>query len=108
MLEREELDAQIKELQAKARAFFEQAGKEQIEVYRIEKFEPVRQDPKFLGKFYDGDSYVILFQGDKAYDIHYWHGKNSSGVIFEVTYLTILFRMSKLQLPLSLFSSQTT
>lgn len=83
MLEREELDAQIKELQAKAEAFFAEAGKEQIEVYRIEKFEPVRQDPKFLGKFYDGDSYVILYQGDKAYDIHYWHGKNSTGVSFK-------------------------
>jgi hypothetical protein len=42
MLEREELDAQIKELQAKAEAFFAQAGKDPIEVYRIEKFEPVR------------------------------------------------------------------
>ena len=44
-MEREELDVRIKELQAKAKAFFAQAGKEQIEVYRIEKFEPVRQDP---------------------------------------------------------------
>jgi hypothetical protein len=41
-MEREELDIHIKELQAKANAFFEQAGKDPIEVYRIEKFEPVR------------------------------------------------------------------
>jgi hypothetical protein len=80
IMEREELDVRIKELQAKAEAFFAQAGKDQIEVYRIEKFEPVRQDPQFLGKFYDGDSYVIIYKGEKAYDIHYWHGKNSSGV----------------------------
>ena len=49
-------------------------------MYRIEKFEPVRQDPKFLGKFYDGDSYVILKRNEKDYDIHYWHGKHASGV----------------------------
>eukprot|EP00347_Sterkiella_histriomuscorum_P023803 403333332 len=78
-LEREELDIQIKELQAKAEAFFAVAGKEDIEVYRIEKFEPVRQDPEFLGKFYDGDSYVILKRTEKDYDIHYWHGKHASG-----------------------------
>jgi hypothetical protein len=42
MMEREELDIHIKELQAKADAFFAQAGKETLEVYRIEKFEPVR------------------------------------------------------------------
>ena len=79
-LEREELDQEIKRLQEKANQFFAVAGKEGIEVYRIEKFEPVRQDEKFLGKFYDGDSYVILKQNDKDYDIHYWHGKHASGV----------------------------
>ncbi len=105
-MEREELDEHIKELQAKAEAFFAQAGKEQIEVYRIEKFEPVRQDPKFLGKFYDGDSYVILKQNEKDYDIHYWHGKNASMVIYLTPYA--LYRMSKPQLQHSLFSYQKT
>ena len=79
-MEREELEVHIRELQAKAEAFFAQAGKDTIEVYRIEKFEPVRQDVQFLGKFYDGDSYVILKQNEKDYDIHYWHGKYASGV----------------------------
>ncbi len=79
-MEREELDLHIKELQAKAEAFFAQAGLEELEVYRIEKFEPVRQDPQFHGKFYDGDSYVVLKQNEKDYDIHYWHGKDSSMV----------------------------
>ena len=79
-MEREELDLHIKELQAKAEAFFASAGKEELEVYRIEKFEPVRQDPQFHGKFYDGDSYVILKRNEKDYDIHYWHGKNASCV----------------------------
>ena len=84
-MEREELDIHIKELQAKAEAFFAIAGKEAIEVYRIEKFEPVRQDPQFLGKFYDGDSYVVLKQNEKDYDIHYWHGKNASCVSNPIT-----------------------
>ena len=80
-MEREELDVHIQELKAKAEAFFAQAGKEGLEVYRIEKFEPVRQDPEFHGKFYDGDSYVVLKQNEKDYDIHYWHGKDSSMVM---------------------------
>jgi hypothetical protein len=79
-MEREELDIKIKELQAKAEAFFAIAGKEPLEVYRIEKFEPVKQETQFHGKFYDGDSYVVLKQNDKDYDIHYWHGKDSSMV----------------------------
>lgn len=104
-MEREELDVHIKELQAKAEAFFAQAGREDIEVYRIEKFEPVRQDPQFLGKFYDGDSYVIVKKNEKAYDIHYWHGKYASGVIIK---LVILFRMNKLLLLHSLCNCLTT
>jgi hypothetical protein len=79
-MEREELDIKIKELQAKAAAFFAVAGKEPLEVYRIEKFEPVKQENQFHGKFYDGDSYVVLKQNDKDYDIHFWHGKDSSMV----------------------------
>ena len=81
-MEKEELVEHIKMLQAKAEAFFAAAGKDDIEVYRIEKFEPVRQDTKFLGKFYDGDSYVILKKNERDYDIHYWHGKHASGVKF--------------------------
>jgi hypothetical protein len=41
-MEREELDIHIKKMQAKAEAFFAQAGVSKLEVYRIEKFEPVR------------------------------------------------------------------
>jgi hypothetical protein len=92
-MEREELDIHIKELQEKAEAFFAQAGQDTIEVYRIEKFEPVRQDPEFLGKFFDGDSYVILKQNEKDYDIHYWHGKYASSVSLHLS-LTILGRDS--------------
>lgn len=42
----------------------------------------MRQDSEFLGKFYDGDSYVIIKRNEKDYDIHYWHGKHASGVSY--------------------------
>jgi len=50
-------------------------GKEDIEIYRIEKFVPTLQPKDTFGKFFEGDSYVVLKQSDKEYDIHYWHGK---------------------------------
>ena len=108
-MEREELVVHIRELQAKADAFFALAGKDPIEVYRIEKFEPVRQDPQFLGKFYDGDSYVILKLNEKDYDIHYWHGKNATGVRIQNMYNYLNLNRTR-QLPQlhSQCSSQTT
>lgn len=65
-------------MREKAQAFFDQAGKDELEVYRIEQFEPVKQDPEYHGKFYDGDSYVVLKKQRAAYEIHYWHGKNAT------------------------------
>jgi len=47
-------------LYEKAQAFFAQVGTKEHEIYRIEKFEPIRQDESTFGKFYDGDSYVIM------------------------------------------------
>ncbi len=79
-MEREELDIHIKELQAKAGAFLASAGHDPLEVYRIEKFEPIRQEEQYHGKFYDGDSYVVIKKNEKEYDIHYWHGKNATSV----------------------------
>lgn len=77
----EDLDAYIKQLREKAFAFFAQAGKEPIEIYRIEKFEPVKQDKEFHGKFYQGDSYVVLnLNSHNQYDIHFWHGKECTAV----------------------------
>ena len=68
-------------LREKAEAFFAQAGTDELEVYRIEKFEPIKVDPQYHGKFYDGDSYVILKLCDgKAWDIHYWHGVDCTAV----------------------------
>lgn len=74
----DERDAHIKEMREKAEAFFKQAGTDPCEVYRIEKFEPVKIDPEYHGKFYDGDSYVVLKLNDRAWDIHYWHGVDAT------------------------------
>ena len=76
----EDLANYIAEMRAKAEAFFAQAGKDPLEIYRIEKFEPVRQAPETHGKFYQGDSYVVLSQKRGNYDIHYWHGKEATAV----------------------------
>ena len=84
-MEREELDIYIRELQAKAHEFLSNAGKELIEIYGIEKFEPVLVAKEYHGKFYEGDSYVIIRKNEKDYDIHYWHGKFATSV-FNFTY----------------------
>jgi len=76
----EDLDDYINQLKAKAEAFFAQAGKDPMEIYRIEKFEPIKQAEEFHGKFYEGDSYVILKKQRANYDIHYWHGKEATAV----------------------------
>ena len=76
----DERDAHIKEMREKAEAFFKQAGSDPLEIYRIEKFEPVKVLPEYHGKFYDGDSYVVLKMNDRAWDIHYWHGVDATSV----------------------------
>lgn len=77
-LESEELIENQKKLIAEAEAFLKSCGKEALEVYRIEKFVPTPQAKDTYGKFYQGDSYVVLKKGDKEYDIHYWHGKEAT------------------------------
>lgn len=61
-------------------AFFAQAGQDPMEIYRIEQFEPIKQDPEFHGKFYTGDSYVVLKKQRNCYEIHYWHGNEATSV----------------------------
>ena len=60
----DELSDYAAQMRAKADAFFARAGKDQIEVYRIEKFEPVMMDKEYHGKFFDGDSYVVVKNND--------------------------------------------
>ncbi|XP_019444045.1 PREDICTED: villin-3-like isoform X2 [Lupinus angustifolius] len=53
------------------------------EIWRIEDFQPVPLPKSVYGKFYMGDSYIILQTtqgkgGTYFYDIHFWIGKDTS------------------------------
>ncbi|XP_042055271.1 villin-4-like [Salvia splendens] len=54
-----------------------------IEIWRIEDFKPVAVPQPSHGKFFSGDSYVILKttaskSGALCHDVHYWLGKDTS------------------------------
>lgn len=54
-----------------------------IEIWRIEDFQPVPLPKADYGKFYAGDSYIVLQTaagkgGAYLYDIHFWIGKDTS------------------------------
>jgi hypothetical protein len=74
------IEQQLELLKEKAEKFFEEAGKDKLEIFRIEKFTPIKVEQKFHGKFYQGDSYVLLKRNERDYDIHYWHGKEATMV----------------------------
>ncbi|XP_074582400.1 villin-2-like isoform X2 [Curcuma longa] len=63
---------------------FEGAGQKLgMEIWRIKNFEPVALPKSDYGKFFSGDSYIILQTtsnkgGGYLYDIHFWIGKESS------------------------------
>ncbi|XP_060516326.1 gelsolin-like [Cylas formicarius] len=63
---------------------FENAGQTAgIEVWRIEDFKPVAYPKNQYGKFYSGDSYIVLStkinkKGEKSWDIHFWLGSQTS------------------------------
>ncbi|XP_021740998.1 villin-3-like [Chenopodium quinoa] len=63
---------------------FQGAGqKPGTEVWRIEDFVPVPLPKSDYGKFYSGDSYIVLQTssgrgGAYLYDIHFWLGKDTS------------------------------
>ncbi|XP_031503990.1 villin-3-like isoform X1 [Nymphaea colorata] len=53
------------------------------EIWRIENFQPVPLPKSEYGKFYTGDSYIILQTsagkgGSYLYDIHFWLGKDTT------------------------------
>ncbi|KAJ3676277.1 hypothetical protein LUZ60_003689 [Juncus effusus] len=53
------------------------------EIWRIENFKPVPLPKSDYGKFYNGDSYIVLRTygvraGAYQYDIHFWIGKDST------------------------------
>ncbi|KAL4205132.1 hypothetical protein AMTRI_Chr01g135740 [Amborella trichopoda] len=54
-----------------------------MEIWRIENFQPVPLPKSDYGKFYSGDSYIVLQTtagkgGAYLYDIHFWLGKDTS------------------------------
>ncbi|TVU15861.1 hypothetical protein EJB05_39402 [Eragrostis curvula] len=54
-----------------------------LQIWRIENFKPVPVAASSYGKFYMGDSYIILKtaalkNGSFRHDIHYWLGKDTS------------------------------
>ncbi|CAG9761740.1 unnamed protein product [Ceutorhynchus assimilis] len=58
----------------------QQAG---LEIWRVEDFKPVPYPKNQYGKFYSGDSYVVLNtkvnkRGDKSWDLHFWLGAETS------------------------------
>ncbi|KAF2309633.1 hypothetical protein GH714_004387 [Hevea brasiliensis] len=63
---------------------FQGAGqKAGLEIWRIENFRPVPVPKSSYGKFFTGDSYVVLKttslkSGALRHDIHYWLGKDTS------------------------------
>ncbi|CAH2077503.1 unnamed protein product [Thlaspi arvense] len=63
---------------------FQGAGqKAGIEVWRIENFRPAPIPKSSIGKFFTGDSYIVLKTtalktGALRHDIHYWLGKDTS------------------------------
>ncbi|KAL9686046.1 hypothetical protein QQ045_023501 [Rhodiola kirilowii] len=63
---------------------FQGAGqKAGLEIWRIENFKPVAVPQSSHGKFFTGDSYIILKttalkSGALRHDIHYWLGKDTS------------------------------
>lgn len=62
---------------------WEKAGqKDGLEIWRIEKLKPVPVDPAHFGKFYAGDSYIVLhtFTKDnrRKWDVHFWLGTHTS------------------------------
>ncbi|XP_015366663.1 PREDICTED: gelsolin-like [Diuraphis noxia] len=63
---------------------FESAGKTAgLKIWRIEDFEPVPYPVKDYGKFFTGDSYIVLHSKEGknnklSSDIYYWSGASSS------------------------------
>jgi len=65
-------------------AFVGVGKKPGIDIWRIEEFKVVAQPKESYGKFYSGDSYIVLHTKQRPgastleWDIHFWLGKDSS------------------------------
>ncbi|CAG2199147.1 GSN [Mytilus edulis] len=75
----------IKKSSAEKEPAWKKAGlKTGIQIWRIVKFQVIQWPEKDHGKFFDGDSYIILNTYEKEetehflYDVHFWIGKYST------------------------------
>ncbi|KAA8496012.1 Severin [Porphyridium purpureum] len=78
-------DKELRKAAAESEAEFTGAGEEPgLEIWRVEKFKPVRQPKNTYGKFFTGDSYVVLHtyvnpgEAKHRYDLFYWQGAEST------------------------------
>eukprot|EP00045_Choanoeca_perplexa_P009678 m.93821 g.93821 ORF g.93821 m.93821 type:complete len:855 (-) comp14991_c0_seq1:659-3223(-) len=80
-----DLEKAVRQAAAETEDAWKEAGKKPgIQVWRIEKFQVVAWPKKHYGKFYSGDSYIILNTyrkngvGAMKWDVHFWIGKDST------------------------------
>lgn len=79
-------DKQLRQKAAESEAAFDGAGQQVgIEIWRVEKFEPVKQEPRAGNlSLYSGDCYIVLKTTQKPdsevldWQLHYWIGKDST------------------------------
>lgn len=80
------LEEAVRRAAAECEDEWKKAGKKEgIEIWRIEQFKVVPWPKKKYGKFFSGDSYIVLHtfksrngQGALAWDVHFWIGSESS------------------------------
>jgi len=79
-----DLERKIKKASAETEVAWKGAGqKPGLQIWRIEQFKVKAWPKEEYGKFFSGDSYIILNtykdEGDKLlYDVHFWMGKEST------------------------------
>ncbi|XP_031564932.1 gelsolin-like protein 1 [Actinia tenebrosa] len=81
-----DLEKNVKKESAEGEAAWENAGTEVgIQIWRIVKFKVTHWPKEDYGKFYNGDSYIVLHTYHKdpesdelSYDVHFWIGKEST------------------------------
>jgi len=77
------IEKEIKKLAAQGEPAWKNAGKAVgLLVWRIEKFQVKEWPQKLYGKFYDGDSYIVLktykVNDSLKHDAHFWLGSHTS------------------------------
>mmetsp|Transcript_5841 Transcript_5841/g.10353 ORF Transcript_5841/g.10353 Transcript_5841/m.10353 type:complete len:335 (-) Transcript_5841:1230-2234(-) len=78
-------DKELRKAAAETESEFDGAGEELgLEIWRVEKFKPIRQPRNTFGSFFTGDSYIVLhtyqLPGEAKYrwDLFFWLGAEST------------------------------